>query len=96
MKKKIAFILFATLLTASLPVFAASTNEIKDQVNDNNEKIDILEQEKSDLQKNKKVVNSELDAIINEIKSTADGYQQSEQQHSSKRREYYSKNNSNS
>ena len=56
MKKKITILLVTTLLTASIPVFAVNTNDIKDQVNDNNEKIDILEQEKSDLQKNKKIV----------------------------------------
>lgn len=71
MKKKITILLVTTLLTASIPVFAVNTNDIKDQVNDNNEKIDILEQEKSDLQKNKKIVNSELDAILDEIKNTS-------------------------
>lgn len=73
MKKKISIFLVSMVLTASLPVFATDTNEIKDQVNDNNEKIDVLEQEKSDLEKNKKIVNSELDAILNDIKNTANG-----------------------
>lgn len=71
MKKKIVIFLITTLLTASIPVFAANTNDIKNQVNDNNEKIDVLEQEKSELQKHKKIVNSELDAVLNEIKNTA-------------------------
>lgn len=71
MKKKITMFLVTTLLTASVPVFAVNTGDIKDQVNDNNEKIDVLEQEKSDLQKNKKVINSELNSILEEIKNTS-------------------------
>ena len=42
MKKKITMFLVTTLLTASVPVFAVNTGDIKDQVNDNNEKIDFL------------------------------------------------------
>lgn len=71
MKKKIAFLLITALLTATHPVFATDTGKIKNQVEENKDKIDVLEQEKNNVEQNKKTLNSELAAIIKRIQTTS-------------------------
>ncbi len=67
MKKKIAGIVVTLLLTTSVNVFATDTTKYKNQIENNNNKLNELTEEKKEIQSQKNEINSELKKVIEDI-----------------------------
>lgn len=67
MKKKIAGIVVTLLITTSVNVFATDTTKYKNQIENNNNKLNELTEEKKEIQSQKNEINSELKKVIEEI-----------------------------
>jgi len=67
MKKKIAGIVVTLLITTSVNVFATDTTKYKNQIEDNNNKLSELAEEKKEIQSKKSEINSELKKVLEDI-----------------------------
>jgi len=67
MKKKIAGIVATLLITTSVNVFATDTTKYKNQIENNNNKLNELSEDKKEIQSQKVEINSELKKVIEDI-----------------------------